>query len=59
MGVWTVNSAGEMRRMAVWGVDAITTDDSVLLKQVLGRWCPTARELLADFREVQNRIPNQ
>ncbi len=37
MGVWTVNTAGEMRRMAEWGVDAITTNDSVLLKQVLGK----------------------
>ena len=37
IGVWTVNSEGEMRRMAEWGVDAITTNDPVLLKQVLGK----------------------
>jgi glycerophosphoryl diester phosphodiesterase len=36
-GVWTVNSESEMRRMAEWGVDAITTNDPVLLKQVLGK----------------------
>ena len=37
IGVWTVNSESEMRRMAEWGVDAITTNDPVLLKQVLGK----------------------
>lgn len=37
IGVWTVNAAGEMRRMAEWGVDAITTNDPPLLKQVLGK----------------------
>jgi len=37
IGVWTVDSAGEMRRMAEWGVDAITTNKPDELKQVLGR----------------------
>lgn len=37
IGVWTVNSPGEMRRMAEWGVDAITTNDPVELKKVLGK----------------------
>ena len=37
MGVWTVNTAGEMQRMAEWGVDAITTDKPDELKQVLGK----------------------
>ncbi len=37
IGVWTVNSPGEMRRMAEWGVDAITTNDPIELKKVLGK----------------------
>jgi len=37
IGVWTVNSASEMRRMADWGVDAITTNNPDVLKQVLGK----------------------
>jgi len=37
IGVWTVNSPGEMRRMAEWGVDAITTNNPDVLKQVLGK----------------------
>jgi glycerophosphoryl diester phosphodiesterase len=32
-----VNSPGEMRRMAEWGVDAITTNAPDALKQVLGK----------------------
>ena len=37
IGVWTVDSPGEMRRMAEWGVDAITTNKPDELKQVLGK----------------------
>lgn len=37
IGVWTVDGPGEMRRMAEWGVDAITTNAPDVLKQVLGR----------------------
>lgn len=37
MGVWTVNTASEMRRMAEWGVDAITSDKPDELKRVLGK----------------------
>jgi glycerophosphoryl diester phosphodiesterase len=37
IGVWTVDSPGEMRRMAEWGVDAITTNAPDALKQVLGK----------------------
>ena len=36
IGVWTVDSPGEMRRMAEWDVDAITTNSPDVLTQVLG-----------------------
>ncbi|MBI5300915.1 MAG: glycerophosphodiester phosphodiesterase [Chloroflexi bacterium] len=37
IGTWTVNSAGEMKRLADWGVDGITTNNPDVLKSVLGR----------------------
>jgi len=37
IGVWTVDSPGEMRRMAEWDVDAITTNSPDVLTQVLGK----------------------
>ncbi len=37
IGVWTVNTTGEMQRYARYGVDAITSDKPDELKQVLGR----------------------
>lgn len=35
--VWTVNREAEMRRLALWGVDGIISDDTELLVKVLGR----------------------
>ncbi len=37
IGVWTVNAEPEMRRLAGLGVDAITSDDPIELKRVLGK----------------------
>ncbi|MBI4789860.1 MAG: glycerophosphodiester phosphodiesterase [Chloroflexi bacterium] len=37
IGTWTVNTAEEMRRLAGWGVDGITSDRPDELKKVLGR----------------------
>ena len=37
IGTWTVNTAGEMKRLAEWGVDGITTNSPDELKKVLGR----------------------
>ncbi|MBI5650711.1 MAG: glycerophosphodiester phosphodiesterase [Chloroflexi bacterium] len=37
IGTWTVNTAGEMKRLADWGVDGITTNNPDELKKVLGR----------------------
>ncbi|CAG0944938.1 glycerophosphoryl diester phosphodiesterase [Anaerolineae bacterium] len=37
IGTWTVNTAGEMSRLAGWGVDGITTNSPDVLKSVLGR----------------------
>ncbi len=37
IGTWTVNTAGEMSRLAGWGVDGITTNNPDVLKSVLGR----------------------
>jgi glycerophosphoryl diester phosphodiesterase len=37
IGVWTVNNASDMTRLAAWGVDAITTDRPDELKRVLGK----------------------
>jgi glycerophosphoryl diester phosphodiesterase len=37
VGVWTVNAPQDMRRLADWGVDAITSDKPDELKRVLGR----------------------
>jgi len=37
IGVWTVNAAADMERLAGYGVDAITTDRPDELKRVLGR----------------------
>lgn len=37
IGVWTVNSASDMARLAGWSVDAITTDRPDELKRVLGK----------------------
>ena len=34
--VWTVNRAEQMRQLAAWGVDAIISDDTELLMQLLG-----------------------
>ncbi|ABF41184.1 glycerophosphoryl diester phosphodiesterase [Candidatus Koribacter versatilis Ellin345] len=34
--VWTVNRESEMRRLGLWGVDAIISDDTELLVKVLG-----------------------
>lgn len=33
---WTANREPEMRRLAMWGVDAIISDDTALLAKVLG-----------------------
>jgi glycerophosphoryl diester phosphodiesterase len=35
--VWTVDTAGDMRRFATMGVDAITTNRPDVLRQTLGR----------------------
>jgi glycerophosphoryl diester phosphodiesterase len=35
--VWTVNRETEMRRLALWGVDGIISDDTELLVKVFGR----------------------
>ncbi len=37
IGVWTVNVEADMRRLAGWGVDAITSDKPDELKKALGR----------------------
>jgi len=37
IGVWTVNAASDMQRLAGWGVDAITSDRPDELKRALGR----------------------
>jgi glycerophosphoryl diester phosphodiesterase len=37
MGAWTVDAASDMRRLAGWGVDAITSNRPDELKSVLGR----------------------
>jgi len=37
IGTWTVNTAGEMKRLAEWGVDGITTNNPDVLKGVLGK----------------------
>lgn len=37
IGVWTVNNTGDMRRLAAWGVDAITSDRPDELKRTLGK----------------------
>jgi len=37
IGVWTVNTAPEMQRLAGWNVNAITSDRPDELKRVLGR----------------------
>lgn len=37
IGVWTVNTEADMRRMAELGVDAITSDRPDVLKSILGR----------------------
>ena len=37
IGTWTVNTAGEMKRLADWGVDGITTNYPDVLKGVLGK----------------------
>ncbi len=37
IGTWTVNTEADMRRLADWGVDAITSDKPDELKRVLGR----------------------
>jgi len=37
MGAWTVDAASDMRRLAGWGVDAITSNRPDELKGVLGR----------------------
>ncbi len=37
IGTWTVNTAGEMSRLAGWGVDGITTNSPDVLKSVLGK----------------------
>lgn len=37
IGVWTVNSASDMARLAGWSVDAITTDRPDELRRVLGK----------------------
>ena len=37
IGVWVVNTEEEMRQLAGWGVDAITSDHPDLLLRVLGR----------------------
>jgi glycerophosphoryl diester phosphodiesterase len=34
--VWTVNRESEMRRLAMWGVDGIISDDTELLVKTLG-----------------------
>lgn len=34
--VWTVNSEPEMRRLAMWGVDGIISDDTELMVQIFG-----------------------
>lgn len=35
--VWTINQEKRMRTLAEWGVDAIISDDTVLLARTLGR----------------------
>lgn len=35
--VWTVNREAEMRRLGLWGVDGIISDDTKLLAKVFGR----------------------
>jgi len=37
MGVWTVDATSEMRRLAGWGVDAITSNRPDELKRTLGK----------------------
>ena len=37
IATWTVNTPEEMRRLAGWGVDGITSDRPDELKKVLGR----------------------
>ncbi len=37
IGTWTVNATGDMRRLAGWGVDAITSDRPDELKRTLGK----------------------
>jgi len=37
VGVWTVDTAGDMRRFAAMGVDAITTNRPDVLRQTLGK----------------------
>ncbi len=37
VGVWTIDTAGDMRRFAAMGVDAITTNRPDVLRQALGR----------------------
>jgi glycerophosphoryl diester phosphodiesterase len=37
MGVWTVDATSDMRRLAKWGVDAITSNQPDELKRTLGK----------------------
>jgi len=37
VGVWTIDTAGDMRRFAAMGVDAITTNRPDVLRQTLGK----------------------
>ena len=37
LGTWTVDATAEMKRLAGWGVDGITTNKPDELKQALGR----------------------
>lgn len=36
VNVWTVNKEEQMRQAVTWGVDAITTDEPLILRRVLG-----------------------
>jgi len=37
IGVWTVDATSEMRRLAGWGVDGITSNRPDELKRTLGK----------------------
>jgi glycerophosphoryl diester phosphodiesterase len=41
--VWTVNRAGDMRRLLAWGVQALITDRPDLAVPIVSAWPASAR----------------